>query len=505
MPESRATRPTRRAFLAGAAALLPAAACAEAPERAEPPRPRPGPGTVPAPAAAPPAAAPLDRGLSGRSGYALVDIATGGLVEGHDPDGAFVPASVCKVPTALFALDALGPAYRFATRLLATGNVVRGVLHGDLCLVGGGDPTLDTDALAALAARAAEAGVRRVAGRFAVHGGFLPLVPAIDPGQPVHVAYNPSVAGLNLNFNRVFLEWKPVGGERELVLEARALRHSPAVSGIRIETAARQAPVFTWERQGAEEVWTVSEPALGTRGGRWLPVRDPVSYAGSVFRDVAGLQGLTLPAPVAAASPAGTEIARAESGPLETLLHDMLRHSTNLTAEVVGLTAARTKGAAPRTLAESGAAMADWVTGWAALRVRPDFRNHSGLSPESRISPRDTALILAAAERRAPQRLAALLRDVALAPETGEPPLPQPALVAAKTGTLNFVRGLAGYLMGPNGRMLAFAIYAGDLAARDRAGAQDLERPTGSRTWLGRARTQERALLRHWLRRYGTA
>ncbi|HEU0221260.1 MAG TPA: D-alanyl-D-alanine carboxypeptidase/D-alanyl-D-alanine-endopeptidase [Paracoccaceae bacterium] len=491
-------RLSRRSFLAGLAAFAPLIARAGAPDVAAPPRVRPARVWRAVPAA-------LDERLSGRSGFAVMDLATGAILEAHAADAPFLPASVAKLPTALYALETLGQQHRFATRLLATGPVAGGTLQGDLVLVGGGDPVLDTDGLGDLAEMALGLGIRRVAGRLIVDGTLLPLLPQIDPTQPVHVAYNPAVAGLNLNFNRVFLEWRRQAGGHDLRLEARAVRFSPPVHCIQISPAPRAAPLFTWEVRQGREHWTVSEPALGPKGGRWLPVRDPIAYAGEVFRAVAALRGLELPVPQPGRAGAGAEIAIAESPPLGQILQDMLKHSTNLTAEVLGLQAARARGIAAGTLAGSGAAMADWVRAYAGLQGGLAIVNHSGLSAETQMTPRQTVALLAAAERRAPGRLKAMLKAVPLEAERGERPLPEPAHVAAKTGTLNFVRGLAGYLEGPNGRPLAFAIYAADVTARERAGSTDLERPAGSRSWIGRARAQERALLRSWLSRFGAA
>src|SRR5690606_22860362 len=52
------------------------------------------------------------------------------------------PASTIKTLTTFAALDMLGPAYSWKTGAYADGKVVNGVLHGDLYLVGGGDPYL---------------------------------------------------------------------------------------------------------------------------------------------------------------------------------------------------------------------------------------------------------------------------------------------------------------------------------------------------------------------------
>ena len=53
-----------------------------------------------------------------------------------------IPASNTKLITTGLALNSLGPGFRFTTRLGYTGHVSNGTLHGDLYIVGGGDPTI---------------------------------------------------------------------------------------------------------------------------------------------------------------------------------------------------------------------------------------------------------------------------------------------------------------------------------------------------------------------------
>ena len=67
--------------------------------------------------------------------------------------------------------------------------------------------------------------------------------------------------------------------------------------------------------------------------------------------------------------------------------------------------------------------------------------------------------------------------------------------VVAKTGTMNFVRGLAGYIATPRGRKLAFAIFSNDLARRS-AGVQGVQKG-----WMARARNFERELIRLWVQK----
>lgn len=492
---------SRRWFLGGAALLLARPVFAGGPEASPRPQGRPGggPAVVSTRAvAAPPAAALIEEArLGGAVGYAVLDGSTGQVLESENADRALPPASVAKTFTALYALDRLGPGFRFETRLVATGPVSGGVVGGDLILLGGGDPVLDTDGLADLAAMLAARGVRRVSGRFLVHGGGLPLVPAIDPDQPAHVGYNPAVAGLNLNHNRVHFEWKREGGDYRISMEARTTRHSPPVGMARMTPVDSDGPLYTHDLRGGREDWTVMRGALGAGGSRWLPVRQPDLYAGDVFRTLARAAGVTLPAPErATAMPGGSVLATLQSPPLTTILRGMLRYSTNITAEAVGLTASLVGGGpAPRDLAESGRRMAAWAQATLGLED-PRFVDHSGLGAASRITARDMVRALARPGSRA--ALTDILRPF---PLRGLPEAIKPGdhvKVLAKTGTLNFVSGLAGYVAAPGRDDLIFAIFAADMRRRDALSLEERERPPGGRAWVGRARVLESRLIGRW-------
>ena len=54
-----------------------------------------------------------------------------------------MPASTMKVVTLAAAAERLGWDFRYETRLLGTGPISDGVLHGDLIVVGSGDPSID--------------------------------------------------------------------------------------------------------------------------------------------------------------------------------------------------------------------------------------------------------------------------------------------------------------------------------------------------------------------------
>ncbi|MEP5760720.1 MAG: D-alanyl-D-alanine carboxypeptidase/D-alanyl-D-alanine-endopeptidase [Litoreibacter sp.] len=435
--------------------------------------------------------------LGGAVSCLVADARTGVVLEGFEPSKALPPASVTKAVTTMYALEAMGPEFRFATRLIATGPVSGGVLKGDLVLVGGGDPTLDTNDLNAMAGRLKEAGVQAVSGKFRVTSGGLPTVERIDGAQPDHVGYNPAVSGLNLNFNRVYLEWKRSGGGYQVGMDARSNRIKPGVAVAKTTVSDRQAPVFKYSSTGGRDNWSVARGALGNAGGRWLPVRHPEIYAGDVLQTVARSHGIKLPYPQKIKNvPRGTVLVRHVSEPLAKICRDMLKFSNNLTAEVLGL---QTSGAG--RLTTSGGKMTSWLKARHGVR-NAKFVDHSGLGERSAISSAEMVKALLGSGASGPLR--PLLKEVAVRDDQGRPIQNGPIKVVAKTGTLNFVSALAGFIRTPDGRDLVFAFFAADVARRQGLSKAEKERPRGARTYNGRAKRLQQQLIRRWATVHGS-
>lgn len=488
--------PSRRAVLGSLAvsAFTPASLLAGAP--AESLRPMVRPSSLFKTSQPAPAQVIANAGLDGAVTFAAADVATGTLIEDHNPRLTLPPASVAKAMTAAYALQALGPGHHFATQVLATGRISNGVVQGDLVLAGGGDPTLDTDGLAALAKDLRAAGVNAVQGDFLVWGGALPFQPRIDPGQPDHVGYDPAVSGLNLNYNRVHFEWRRGGDGYAVSMQARSSTHRPDVSVARMGVVSRAAPVYTYESAQGRDVWTVARGALGNGGSRWLPMRKPEVYAGEVFQTFARAEGISLKAPKKTTRlPRGNVVVERTSAPLRILVRDMLKYSTNLTAETIGLSASIARGARVVSLRDSARAMNRWAKSEFGLRD-PSFHDHSGLGDGSRISASDMMRALLELRRRS--GLKTLLKSFPMKDARGRPMRDHPISVHAKTGTLNFVSGLGGYADLPNGKEVAFAIFCADIDRRAGLSRAERERPSGASAWNRRAKGLQQDLIERW-------
>ncbi|WP_247876482.1 D-alanyl-D-alanine carboxypeptidase, partial [Azospirillum brasilense] len=217
------------------------------------------------------------------------------------------------------------------------------------------------------------------------------------------------------------------------------------------------------------------------------------AVTGKAIGMAAGAALLVTPAP-GAAPPTATLAALHRSEPLEVLARQVLRYSNNLSAELIGLAAARRLDPAVRTLPESAAVLtapamlAAPRTDWTGLRLL----NHSGLSAASRITPAQTMALIQSAGPAV----------LALLPGEDEGKVLPPG-VRAKSGTLAYAKALAGTLTTAGGRTLGFAFFVTDEAQRaamDRTMDRRIaEIPPEARAWLARARKLQADLLELWI------
>ena len=453
-------------------------------------------------------------GVSGITGAILFDLVSGTVIDAHARHISLPPASTIKVATGVWALDVLGPQYRFETRILATGPVADGRLRGDLVLQGGGDPTLDSLALDALADAILRYGIQDVEGRFLFDDTALPRGSWIDPAQRDGMASSTGFGGLNLNFNRILLEADPQeSGVFNTRLTAEADQLSVPVSHIKVQVVNRASDdtsgLLRHRDTDRGEIWEIDSETLRETPVRWLPVRDTGLYAASVFRTLAQRRGLTLSPPERISGPAaaGTVVALHRGRPLAEIVSGMLEFSNNLTAEILGLTAANAAGEEPAEGLTPGARrMAAWIGPDFALYNR--LIDHSGLSDRARTTPAAFQELLTrsvAPPDSSNPDIRSLLPVRNLEDAGDRNPLP-PVMVQAKTGTLYFVRGLVGYIRLGNGsaRDLGFAIFSADLRRRRAmevnhfapAPPPDVEQ---ARRWRMKAVELESAILRNWI------
>jgi len=98
----------------------------------------------------------------------------GRTLSARGADTPINPASVLKLGTALFALERLGADHRYETAFAAESPIEpeRGVLEGDLVVLGGGDPDFQLENAWLVAGALNRAGIREVRGDLVIAGRF---------------------------------------------------------------------------------------------------------------------------------------------------------------------------------------------------------------------------------------------------------------------------------------------------------------------------------------------
>jgi D-alanyl-D-alanine carboxypeptidase/D-alanyl-D-alanine-endopeptidase (penicillin-binding protein 4) len=128
------------------------------------------------------------------------------------------PASTMKLLTTLVALDVLGPTYRWTTDLYALGALEDGRLDGDLLIKGHGDPFLVTERAWQMLRLVRQAGIHSIDGNLLIDDSHFE-VPDTDPAafdrQPLR-AYNVEPNALLMNF-KVVRYWFEPDHERNAV------------------------------------------------------------------------------------------------------------------------------------------------------------------------------------------------------------------------------------------------------------------------------------------------
>ena len=442
----------------------------------------------PAPDAAP-ARGPIDRWLHD-AGVAPQQVGAIALpLDGarpliaYDAELPLNPASTIKLVTTYAGLSLLGPDYRWRTEARLRGALREGVLHGDLVLRGGGDPKLVIEDLTEFVARMRAAGLEEIDGDLVLDDAIFDTGPhSVDdfdgePSQP----YNVRPFGALMNFKSTRIVVRPAGRRAQIVFD-------PALADVALDNRVR----------------LVGGPCRFGASG--LQVRDGVlhgaplvSVTGSYSR-ACGEQGLFAAMLdhrqfvhalfKAAWQAAGgrwrgrTRIERGASAgepwlvwvsprTLADVVHDINKFSNNVMTRQLMLQVAAEAGARPATAADARRVIGGWLDAQ-GLRFRGLLLdNGSGLSRDSRASAAQLAQLL---RHAAAGPLADLIRDSlpvvgidgTMKARLADEPIAGRAWI--KTGSLEGVRSIAGYVQAASGRRYSVAmIVNGPAAAASRA------------------------------------
>jgi len=139
------------------------------------------------------------------------DLDSGEIILNWNEEVVRNPGSTIKLLTTLVALDLLGPAYTWNTDVHVLGEVEDGRLDGDILLKGYGDPFMVTERVWQLLRRIRQLGIREINGDLQIDDSyFYPSDhdPAAFDRQPLR-AYNVAPNALLMNFKVVRYWFEP--------------------------------------------------------------------------------------------------------------------------------------------------------------------------------------------------------------------------------------------------------------------------------------------------------
>jgi D-alanyl-D-alanine carboxypeptidase/D-alanyl-D-alanine-endopeptidase (penicillin-binding protein 4) len=396
-------------------------------------------------------------------------------------DRAFNPASVMKLVTTFAALELLGPDYRWKTEAYLGGALQGGVLHGDLVLKGGGDPKITVEQWQTFMRALRSRGLDAVDGDLVLDRTFFaPFAydPAAFDREPLK-PYNVGPDALLINFKSVrFAFAPPTTGDAPVVtaepaLSSVAVAGTPQLSGGECgDWRMGLRPLFADQGSRAEVAFTGRYPAACGERELWVALLDHPAYVYAMFdtyfraaggRFAGGLRSGIAPR-------GATPFATLESPPLWDIVRDVNKLSNNVMARQIFLTLATTDAPPPATTAHAADAVRRWLRRHDLKAPELVLENGSGLSRRERISAGSLARLLIAADKSGVREEFASSLAVAAMDGTVQRRF-QDGTVAGqallKTGTLDGVRALAGYVIDREGRrFVVVAIVNGSSAAR---------------------------------------
>ena len=394
----------------------------------------------------------------------------------HRADVPRHPASTIKLLTTLAALEELGPAWKWETGVYVTGPVRDGRLEGDLVLVGSGDPFLVVEQLWRLLAAVRARGLREVAGRLVIDNTRFSVRDEPPPGDfdgKPYRAYNAPPDALLVNFNAldVVVEARE-GGARAWTdppVAGLALRNRLALTKGGCKQRRLRLDVSGPLAIGSPPVAplpTVTVSGRMPRGcRRWSFPRSilpPVRFADGVVRALwTGMEGRIEGGLAVAPVPEGaTPWHRHRSPPLALIVRGINKFSNNVMARNLLLTLGAERFGAPGTAAKGRRAVAAWLERRGIDLPHLRLVNGAGLSRDTRITARGLGRLLIAGERSRFRPEFATSLPLASLDGTLRTRLlghPEATRARLKTGRLDGVRAMAGYVRTSSGRTLAVA------------------------------------------------
>jgi len=407
-------------------------------------------------------------------GVHIVDLRDGQILYTRNADVPLNPASNMKLTTTAVALALLGPEHTFATRLYHGKDALRGAtIQGDLYLRGTGDPSFITEDIYAMASDLAARGIQEVTGGIVVDNTAFDrdeLPPGFDQKDELAPYRAPSGA-TSANFNTFVVRVQPGAtvGATAIAIVNPPVPGITLINDVQTSRGRRNRQWADVEYEPGITVHLRGKIGIDANGGSYrYAVADPSRYAGEVMALVLGQRGIKVRRKTITVGPTPTDarvVVTHNSAALSVLIRSVNKLSNNFMAEQ--LLKVLDDGPGPATFQGGLGRLRE---GLVELGVDLDgavLGNGSGLYDNNRLSPHQITTLLIAMSRdfRYASDFVGSLAVFGVDGTTRRRLHEGQARSwgRVKTGTLNDVSALSGYVGAPDREPIVFSMLFNEL------------------------------------------
>ena len=419
------------------------------------------------------------------AGVYVQEVGGGPVLAASNWNTSFSPASIMKLVTSSAALELLGPAFTWKTQAYADSRQAGDVLYGDLIIKGNGDPKLVVENFWLFLRRIRAHGIRELRGNVVLdRSAFqdMPFDPASFDGDPMKT-YNVGPDALLLNYKAFGFRFVPDEAARKVHLIV-----DPPVAGYPVVAPAlSNGDCSNWRMKlrpvidgNAARFIGVYPASCGDRTWYVHPYQmTHTQYFAAVFRRIWTELGGTFRGEVrnGLVPPTARLVAEWESVSLSEVIRDINKHSNNVMARQLLLTIANNVLKLPATPDHGAAVVRTWLTNKGIDAPELSIENGAGLSRIERISALTMGRLLAAAFQS--PTMPEFMSSLPLAGHDGTMRQSLRTQSVAgyahiKTGMLNEVRAVAGYVLAASGKRYVAVFMINHANAAQGQEAQDV-------------------------------
>lgn len=402
----------------------------------------------------------------------------GQAIYSRNADDLLNPASNTKLVTAAAALLRLGPEYRFSTDYLGDRPITHGRV-GILYIKGRGDPAVTSERLDGLVSDLWHRGLRSV-GDIVLDDSFFDRE-QFGPGweqESSDKAWAAGVGALSLNHNAAAIYVTPgdrVGSSARVEVDPDARDYfivDAHVATIRQTGRRKLRPHAVPEGERTRIVVEGRIPLRADPVVTYRRVGDPAFYYGQTLRMLLKQRGIRVSGRVKrGVAPENAVLLQSYDSPeLGEIVRDMNKVSSNFIAEMLVKTLGAELKGSPGTWPKGLEVAEDLLHELGIPRGTYVLKNGSGLNDTNRFTARQMATLLQAVWKKFPVA-SEFIASLGIAARDGTMRLRMEGTDAAgrlraKTGTLERVTALSGYVQSMGGERFVFSVLVNDWSGR---------------------------------------